>query len=99
MTSLGSNSKVSVESHALVKKAVKTILNKKTKHKTLREEQSFKDMKFKENISIVENSEGSVSYICKVCQTKFNFSRKARSHASKCRTRKKQKKKTSPCET
>ena len=75
-----------------VKKVQVRIKPAKKQVKTLREEQVFNDMKFKENILIV-NDEGSVHYSCKLCKTKIEFVRKARSHASKCETRKKQKKK------
>ena len=75
-----------------VKKGEVRIKPAKKQVKTLREEQVFNDMKFKENILIV-NDEGSVHYSCKLCKTKIKFVRKARSHASKCETRKKQKKK------
>ena len=73
----------SSKSHVVDKKAVKANLNKKKKHKTLREEQAYSDMKFRENIIIVEDQEGILKYVCKVCQKNINFARKARSHASK----------------
>ena len=65
----------------------------KKKQKNLREEQAFNIMKFKENISVIENEEGSTVYQCKLCDKKIYFARKARTHASKCELRKTKKKK------
>ena len=72
---------------------LKSSLLQKKQIKTLHEEQVFNDMKFSENILVVNDEEGPVHYICKLCKTKLKFVRKARSHASKYETRKKQKKK------
>ena len=67
----------------------------KGKQKDLGQQQAFNDQKFKDNITVVENSEGGIVYLCKLCQKNIYLSRKARTHAIKCELGKNKKKKSS----
>ena len=82
-----------IKSKESTKAAVKMKIKPfKKKLKALSEQQAHNNIKFKENISVVDCVGDVVKYVCKLCKTEIEFFRKAKSHASKCETRKKQKK-------